>query len=239
MRIDDVAKYLTNGRIVDLSLKVMPGRADSPFGAPARRYEVKQFDYAPMKVWNGPGEIMHYIDMENHISTHVECPSHFIPARHGRSAPELSEVPLTSFFGTATFVDCKELPPRTPLTPDVLKKFPIHDGDIVLFGNCRNLGPKGEERCHMTKEGAEYLLAKKVKLIGFDDTVIPENPLILKDLKTAFTHDLMLSNNIPIIERLANMAQLTKQRFFFFGFPASMGGIDSFPIRAVAIEGKD
>jgi len=49
----------------------------------------------------------------------------------------------------------------------------------------------------------------------------------------------MLSNNIPIIERLANMAQLTKQRFFFFGFPASMGGIDSFPIRAVAIEGKD
>jgi len=239
MRIDDVASYLMKGRIVDLSLKVSPGRADSPFGAPSRRYEVKQFDYKPMKVWEGPGEIMHYIDMENHISTHVECPSHFIPARHGRSAPDLSEVPLTSFFGMATFVDCKDLPPRTPLTADVLRKFPIHDHHIVLFGNCRHLGPKGEERCHMTKEGAEYLLTKKVKLIGFDDTVIPENPLILKDLKTAFTHDLMLSNGIPIIERLANMDILTKKRFLFFCFPANMGGIDSFPIRAVAIEGKD
>jgi kynurenine formamidase len=238
MDINMVADYLVNSRLVDLSLKVNPGGAGSPFGAPPRRYEIKQFDYAPVKPWSGPGETMHYIDMENHISTHVECPSHFIPARHGRSAPDLSEVPLSSFFGMATFVNGKDFKPKTAIDTAVLKRFPIQERDIVLLGNCRT-GLKGEERSYMTKDAAEYLLTKRVKLVGFDDTVIPENPLILKDLKTAFTHDLMLSNGIPIIERLANMDKLTKPRFLFFCFPAKMGGLDSFPIRAVAIEGRD
>ena len=75
-----------------------------------------------------------------------------------------------------------------------------------------------------------------MKLIAFDDTIIPENPLVMRNLGTMFTHDIMLSNGIPIIERLSNLEKLTKTRFLFFAFPPKMGGIDSFPIRAVAIE---
>ena len=30
-----------------------------------------------------------------------------------------------------------------------------------------------------------------------------------------------------------------EKRFLFFGFPAKMGGLESFPIRAVAIEGVE
>ena len=63
--------------------------------------------------------------------------------------------------------------------------------------------------------------------------------LEVQDLKTYFTHDLMLSNEIPIIEGLVNLEKLTKSRFLFFGFPAKMGGLDSFPIRAVAIEANE
>ena len=92
----------------------------------------------------------------------------------------------------------------------------------------------------MVKEGVEYLLEKKIKMVGFDDTVFPEDTKFLgKDLNKYFTHDLMLSNNIPIIEGLANLTELKKQRFLFFGFPAKMGGLESFPIRAIGIEGKD
>jgi kynurenine formamidase len=90
----------------------------------------------------------------------------------------------------------------------------------------------------LAKEGVEYLLQKKIKLVGVDDTVFPENPEFAgKNLNKYFTHDLMLSNEIPIIEGLANLGELKKQRFLFFGFPAKMGGLESFPIRAVAIEG--
>jgi kynurenine formamidase len=35
------------------------------------------------------------------------------------------------------------------------------------------------------------------------------------------------------------LSELNKQRFLFLGIPAKMGGLESFPIRAVAIEGKE
>ena len=78
-------------------------------------------------------------------------------------------------------------------------------------------------------------------MLGVDDTVFPEDITINRppDLNKYFTHDLLLSNDIPIIEGLANLTDLRKPRFLFFAFPAKMVGLESFPIRAVAIEGKD
>jgi len=118
-----------------------------------------------------------------------------------------------------------------------LLKSLIEENDIVLIGKCPY---QGEKRCYLVKEGVEYLLQKKIKMVGIDDTVFPEDPIINRppDLNKYFTHDLMLSNDIPIIEGLANLSELKKTRFLFFGFPAKMGGLESFPIRAVAIEGK-
>ncbi len=239
MKLNDVASYLLNGRIVDLSLKVSPGNTVALFGGANRRYEIKQFLYEPVKPWSGPGEIMHFVDMESHISTHIECPSHFLPIRHNKSGPDVSEVPLEKFFGMAVFVNCKDLAPKTPIDDKLLGKFPIQKDDIVLIGNGKHMGTSGEERSHMTKEGVEYLLKKKIKLVAFDDTIIPEDARVIKNVETMFTHDIMLSNGIPLIERLANLDKLTKPRFLFFCFPAKMGGLDSFPVRAVAIEGKD
>jgi len=236
VEIEQVADYLANGRIIDLTLKMNPGSTEGPSAKPSRRYEIKMFEFEPWKIWSGPGEIMHYVEMESHVSTHVEAPSHYIPARYGRSAPDLSEVPLSSFFGSAVLIDCKELGPQTPIGAEILQEFPIRERDIVLFGKGQHVGPDGDDRSFLVKEGAEYLLGEKVKLVAFDDTIIPENPLVMRNLGTMFTHDVMLSNGIPIIERLTNLEKLTKTRFLFFAIPPKMGGIDSFPIRAVAIE---
>jgi arylformamidase len=232
MTIVDVAKYLLQGRIVDLSKKVSPGKAEGPLDTGKRKYEIKMFTFPP-------GELMHYIDMESHISTHIEAPSHFVPVRHpGKTGEDISELDLTKFFGMAVLVDCKNLSAKTPIGKGVLEKFGVVENDVVLIGNCPY---QGEERCYMVKEGVEYLLQKKIKMVGFDDTVYPENPLINRprDLNKYFTHDLMLSNGIPIIEGLANLGGLKKPRFLFFGFPAKMGGLESFPIRALAIEDKE
>jgi kynurenine formamidase len=84
--IAEAAAILTKGRIVDLSKKVVPGGAQGPPGAPARWYQIGQFTYPP-------GELMHYIAMESHISTHVEAPSHFLPALNNRQGDDVSEVP--------------------------------------------------------------------------------------------------------------------------------------------------
>jgi kynurenine formamidase len=234
--IEQITEQLSNGLVIDLSLKMNPGSTEGPSAKPSRRYEIKKFEYEPWKIWSGPGETMHYVEMESHVSTHVEAPSHYIPARHGRSAPDLSELPLSTFFGSAVLIDCTELGPQTLIGAENLREFPIQEGDIVLVGKGQHIGPDGDDRSVLTKEGAEYLLSKKVKLIAFDDTIIPENTQVMRDLSTMFTHETMLSNNIPIIERLTNLEELTKTRFLFFAIPPKMGGIDSFPIRAMAIE---
>lgn len=230
MKIEDIASYLSKARIIDLSKKVTPGKAEGPLDTGKRKYEIKKFTFPP-------GEIMHFIEMESHISTHIEAPSHYVPVRYGKPAHDISEVALRRFLGMAVLVDCKDLGPKTPVGAKILRNFPIQEEDIVLIGRCPH--PK-EDRCYLAKEGLEYLLKKKIKMIGVDDTVFPEDPkYAMKDLKKYFCHDLMLSNKIPIIEGLANLGELKKQRFLFFGFPAKMGGLESFPIRAVAIEEKD
>lgn len=230
MNIEEYGEFLEKSRVVDLSKKVTPGKADGPLDSGNRKYEIELFTYPP-------GELMHNIEMESHISTHVEAPSHFVPALHKREAKDISEVELTRYFGSAVLVDCKDLPPKAPVDVQVLQRFDIRENDIVLVGNCSN---KGDERSYMAKEGVEYLLAKKIKMVGVDDTVFPENPLYRrKNLEKYFTHDIMLSNDIPIIEGLANLGELKTQRFLFFGIPAKMGGLESFPIRAVAIEANE
>jgi kynurenine formamidase len=130
-------------------------------------------------------------------------------------------------------VDCQALPPRTAIGRALLQQSQIKEGDIVLIG--RSPHPL-DAACYLVKEGIEYLLSNKVRLVGVDDTVMPENPQLPKTLQNYTTHDLLLSNGIPLIEALANLSQIRKQRFLFFAFPARMGGLESFPIRAVAIE---
>ena len=230
MKIEEVAAYLSQGRLIDLSKKVTPGKAEGPLDTGKRKYEIKTFTFPP-------GELMHYIEMESHISTHIEAPSHYVPVRHGKPAHDVSEVELDRFFGIAVLVDCQDLGPKTPIGAEILQRFQIQKDDIVLIGKCPH---SKENRCHLAKDGLEYLLNKKIKMIGVDDTVFPEDPQYgMKNLECYFCHDLMLSNEIPIIEGLANLEKLKKQRFLFFGFPAKMGGLESFPIRAVAIEEKD
>lgn len=227
MKLEDICSLLLNGRIIDLSKKVVPGNAEGPLDTGKRKYDIRKFTFPP-------GEIMHWIDMESHISTHVEAPSHFVPVRHGRSAHDVSEVDLRRFFGMAVLVDCKDLAPKTAIDQKILKRFQIQEDDIVLFGRSPY---RGEERPYLSKEGIEFLLENKIKMMGVDDTVFPENPkYAMKDLEKYWAHDLMLSNEIPIIEGLANLEELKQPRFLFFGFPAKMGGLESFPIRAVAIE---
>jgi kynurenine formamidase len=229
VKIEDVAAYLSKARVIDLSKKVVPGKAEGPVDTGKRKYEIKPFSFPP-------GELMHNIEMESHISTHIEAPSHFVPVRHGRSAEDVSEVEIEKFFGTAVLVDCKDLAPKTAIGKEFLKRFPIKEEDIVLIGKCSH---QGMDRGYLGKEGVEYLLKKKIKMVGFDDTVFPETPEFLgKDLNMYFTHDLMLSNNIPIIEGLANLSEIRRRRFLFMGFPAKMGGLEAFPVRAIAIEGK-
>jgi kynurenine formamidase len=225
VNLEQIGTYLARSRLVDLTKKVVPGKAKGPFETGSRLYEIEPFSYPP-------GELMHRIRMESHISTHLEAPSHYVTPRYGRKAKDISELPLKSFIGLAVLINCKDFSPRTAIGRHMLESFRILEHDIVLLGNSPYTG---DDRCFLAKDGAEYLVEKKVKMLGVDDSVFGENPRYrLRVFEKYHTHDLLLSNNIPIIEGLANLDKIGRERFLFFGIPARMGGLESFPIRAVA-----
>jgi len=52
------------------------------------------------------------------------------------------------------------------------------------------------------------------------------------------THSNMLENDIPVIEGLANLEAVKKDRVFYIGLPLRVYGLDSSWIRAIALEEK-
>jgi arylformamidase len=209
-------------RFVDLSKKLHPGREK-------RTMEIKRFTFPP-------GEHMHYMNLESHVGTHVEAPSHYIPARYGKQAKDVSQMPLEKFMGEAVFVDISSAKKQQKLKPQDIK-LGIKEGDIVLFGNSPH---KGADRPQLSPELIRWLIEKRIRMVGVDDSLRPgprpPEGGSAKTLEDMVDHDLFLTNEIPIIEQLANLDKLTKKRFFFVGFPLNIEGLDSSPIRAVAIE---
>lgn len=225
--LEEISAYLARCRLVDLTRKVTPGKAKGPFETGSRLYEIEPFSHPP-------GELMHLIRMESHISTHLEAPNHYVTPRYGRKAKDIAQLSLKSFIGAALLIDCQSFPPRTAIGRRILESFQVREQDIVLLGNSPH---SGDDRCFLAKEGVEYLVEKKIKMLGVDNSVFGENPRYrLREFDKYHTHDLLLSIDIPIIEGLANLDKIRRKRFLFLGIPAKMGGLESFPIRAVAIE---
>lgn len=209
-------------RLVDLSKKLQPNREK-------RRLEIERFTYPP-------GEYMHYLNLESHIGTHVEAPSHYIPARYGKPGKDVSQMPLEKFMGEAVFVDLSSSMRKQKIQPQDIK-VEIKKGDIVLIGNSPFTDA---DRPQLSHEFIKWLVNKEIKMVGVDDSVRPgprpPEGGNARTLEEMVDHDLFLTNEIPIIEQLANLDRLKKNRFFFIGFPLNIEGLDSSPIRAIAIE---
>jgi kynurenine formamidase len=220
-----LASLLAACRVIDLSKRVEPGKVAGPVGMGPRKYELKPFTFPP-------GEMMTEIWMENHISTHVETPAHFMGPRHGRKGMDVSEVPLTSFYGEAVLVNLAQFAKGQEVLPADVQAAGAVAHDIILFGNAPH---DGKDRPYLGEAVARYLAELPARMIGIDDTVFPENPaVLLKELDKYFIHDFLLSRDICLVEGLVNLGSLPAGRFVFFGVPPAMGGCDSFPIRAMA-----
>ena len=205
-------------RVVDLSQEVHPGvlkvNGQYRWGREQRRFEIRQF-VAP-----GP-HLMHFVEAETHIGTHVEVPSHLKD-----EWKSCAEMPLGGFWGEGIVFkfDDLESPASRPggqplITADHLQK--AKAGDIVLVK-----GPSdGRPTPRIAEDARDLLASLPIKMLG------EENVGVGHDLHIKF-----FAKEIPIIERLSNLDQLTKERFLFFGLPLRIHGLDSSWIRAVAFE---
>lgn len=213
----DLKKY----RIIDLSEEIIPGilkvNGEYVHGNQIRKFEIRQFIYAPDKA------LMHWVDTETHIGTHVELPAHLTDG-----AKSSSEMPLESFIGEAIVIKLDFLKPKEgkgqPIMPSHLER--VKKDDIVLLWSPYS----SDERPYISPESAEWLAEKPVKMVGVQNIGV-ESPG-----GSMATHKNLLGNDIPLIEGLVNLEKVQRERVFYIGLPLRVFGLDSSWIRAVVLE---
>ena len=189
----------------------------------------------------GPIPDFHTImDLTSHLGTHVECPYH-----HNDNWPDVSALPLTAFMGRALYLDFKNLPPNSYITPQALDAAAgdrIREGDVVILDSGYKLTPftqdtntERDKRLFVNGDTAWWLRDKKVKCVGFGDGVSIEN----NQPDVCAFHDVLMEVNIVFLEVLKNLEQLQADEFFISYSPLYIKGLDSCPVRVYALEGME
>ena len=211
--------YNMNGlRVIDLT-KTLDPKTET------RRCHLYRFNTG------GPIPDFHTImDLTSHLGTHCECPYH-----HDDEWPSVAELPLTTFFGRAIYVNI-EAEPNSHITAEMLDKYcgPLmKEGTIVIIDSPYKIPPftpltntAEDKRLFVNGETAQWFKDHKAKCVGFGDGVSIEN--CNEDVKPF--HDILL---------LKNLDKLEKNVFFMSYAPLPIIGLDSCPVRAYAIEGLE
>lgn len=164
-----------------------------------------------------------------HTGTHVDAPYHFLP---GGSTVET--LPLDVLIGAAQVIDLGEKVDL--ITADVLKGAGlIHGVHRVLF-KTRNsqFWARGEADFQtgfvgISADGAEYLAAQEIKLVGVDYlSVAPYH-------QSRPTHQILLNAKTVIIEGL-DLSQVKAGVYQLICLPLKLGGSDGAPARTILIE---
>ena len=211
-------------RVVDLTKKVIPGEGD-------RRCEIR------VNKSDRTADYWCEMDLMSHLGTHLEAPYHF-----NLDWKDTASFPATAFMGRCVMLKIDDIAPGSKITPEHMVKADggrVRKGDIVLLDTPHHLppfsypDPDSETRPYVNAEMAQWLVDKGVKCIGFADSVdIETNVPQFQDF-----HRVAMGSDITFIEVLENLDELEADVFFLIGLPMYMAGLDSCPIRAVAIEG--
>lgn len=174
----------------------------------------------PAGIMERDGYEDYYVSLGTHAGTHIDAPRHMITNGKG-----LDEIDLNAFTGRGVYIEI--LNKTFSLT--AVKQIAIQEGDIVLFhtGMAKTLGTPEylSDFPHITKEIAEYLIAKKVKMVGMD--------MVAPDIKPFPIHKLLLKQNILIIENLTNLHLLKGKQFNVLAFPIRLQA-EAAPARVIA-----
>lgn len=219
------------GRLVDLSHTIHPGSESRLFETEMlKANQVANVPHLP-----GQWYIMHNVRTVTHIGTHIECPYHI-----NQDGADAATLPLENLVGDAVVADLRGLSPSTEISirdlqSSLEKAGGIQSGDFVLLhtGWDKFYGtPEYKDPPYLAPEATQWLVDEGVKLVGID-TEGAEVP----GSDQHVNHHIMLDNGVPHVENMCNMDALRKSRVLLFAAPVAIEGLESFPLRVIAVEG--
>ncbi len=217
------------GKLVDLSHTLYPGKEE--YYIELETHDTTDL-YPQYKKDEDVWYILQDIRMSSHCGTHIEFPYH-----HNRHGMDAAAFPLERLVCETLLLDFRHKKPGDSVTLAELEALSekIRIGDSLLFNfDCaRNYRTsKSHDRPIIEHEAIRWLvLEKKINLIGSDASGIE-----VKGVPNQPNHQFLMEHGIPIIEFAANLDRLSKERFTLFVLALAVVGLDSCPVRLIAVE---
>ena len=207
--------------IHDISLPISESLIVWPGDPPIRITQTSHLDRGDMAT-------VTRLDMGAHTGTHVDAPAHFIQGGSG-----VDELDLNVLVGPALVVQALE---ADALSAEVLEGLSIPPGtERVLFRTrnsdrwARGEREFAEDFVAITEEGARWLVARSVRLVGVDYlSVAPfDDPVP--------THRILLRAGVVAVEGL-DLSGIVPGVYQLVCLPLKIVGRDGAPARAILIE---
>ncbi|MHC4682108.1 MAG: cyclase family protein [Planctomycetota bacterium] len=211
-------------RLIDLTRVIEPTDANDP-----RKFVVHIHDaleeipgkVRPKDEWY----VMSDVELMNHVGTHIEAPFHCL-----KKGADLAQIPVSQLAGEALILDLRKAEAEGGVTLEqvqaaVEKAGGIRRDDIVF---CQ-MGTTG----YFSTAALQWLVARGMKLMGVDSGGVE---LAYDKTHANVNHLVLFRANIPLIENLANLDQLTQSRVRVYALPVPVKGLDAFPLRVIAVE---
>ena len=227
-------------RIVELSHRMVPGQEEFPL-------EIQTFNTDEVMaktartsehrierredIWY----IIQEVKMGSHVGTHVEFPYH-----HRKDGMSAADYPLDRLMGDTVLLDFSHKKKDEEITRQEIigTGVEIRAGDIVLIRTDMHKlwkTPRGHDRPVLSLEATRYL----VKEIGIHCIGTDATGLEVRGRDDQPVHELLFANDVAMIESLTNLDQLRSTRFEIVMLPLKVEGMDSCPVRVVALEEED
>ena len=214
--------------IIDLTYDIEENMSifDAPWHAKVSITQLGRINYE--------GRETRLVCMGTHSGTHIDAPLHFIAGGN-----TIDAIPLSRLIGDVTIVDFSGLQGHGPVTCGMLEHITITKRMIFKFGWGKHWKTKQffKGYPYFTREAAEYLISKKIELLGMD-TPSPDDSGInvcdphLERHKDSPVHKLLLSQGVIIIEYLANLNTVNHlEGWTLLALPLKIKGADGAPSR--------
>ena len=214
-------------KVIDLTYSLHPGK------------EQRRLKITPENTLERDGSNSFVVELNNHIGTHVECPFHNL-----REGKKVNEMPAEAFIGEAVVLNLMHRALDREISDRDLEQAgaEVKPGDIALLMTRYDERFQPEEMQSiryqaespfLSFDATEWLINHGAKLVGIDFWSIEEYPI---GPEGEPKHVLLFRKDIPLLHSLTNLKEITKPRVLFAALPLPIEGLDSMPIRAVAIE---
>lgn len=201
-------------KLIDLSHDIYNAMPVHPYDADVKLYQDKFLDKDKYNNF--------ILEAGMHVGTHIDTAMHLTDSK-----TFIGEISPDKFIGQGSLLDARgeKIIRYKEIYSDI-----VNEGDIVLLltNHSENYGEEAyyTEAPVVSGELADFLLSKKIKMLGLDLPSPDEYPFSI--------HKKFFINKIPIIENLRNLAELLAvNKFEVIAFPLKIKA-DSSLSRVVA-----